>query len=255
MAGPKSARFLSRISIELVPRDVASLEEELQLVNKNFNSVRTVNIPDLARMELRSWDACILARRWFDHAIPHIRACDIDLSQPLPMVEGLKEHGITEVLVVSGDHTPGAPPVSGPRAVEVIRKFKAEHPGFKVYAAIDQYRSGMRQELLYVEEKRTAGADGFFTQPFFDLRLMEIYAELFRGLEIFWGVSPVLSERSQAYWENRNNVVFPKGFSATMGWHRDFASQSLEFARKHRGHVYLMPIRADIKQYLKGIVY
>lgn len=250
----KTARFFSRISIELVPRDTASLEADLQLVSSLFNGVRTVNIPDLGRLEMRSWEGCYLARRWFDHAIPHIRARDIELDQPLPMMEGLRSHGIGEVLVVSGDQATNREGASGPKAVEVIRKFKEEMPELKVYAAIDQYRTGLRQELLYIREKQAAGADGFFTQPFFDFRLMEIYVELLKGMEVFWGVSPVLTERSQSYWENTNNVIFPKGFSATMGWNREFTQQALEFARKHRGHVYIMPIRADIRQYLKGIL-
>ena len=43
------------------------------------------------------------------------------------------------------------------------------------------------------------------------MRYLEMYADLLDGLDIYWGVSPVLSERSVSYWRNKNNVIFPKG--------------------------------------------
>ena len=40
--------------------------------------------------------------------------------------------------------------------------------------------------------------------------LLEIYADILDGMDIYWGVSPVLSQRSVSYWRNKNNVIFPK---------------------------------------------
>ena len=49
---------MSEISIELVPRSVESLEQELARVREHFPGVGTVNIPDLLRFEMRSWQGC-----------------------------------------------------------------------------------------------------------------------------------------------------------------------------------------------------
>ena len=253
----------TRISIELVPRDALKLTEELRLVREKFASVNIINIPDLPRFPLRSWDGCVLARTLFPHTIPHIRAVDIHADQPLVMAETLQAHGIHEVLVVTGDPHPDQPPMS-PSAgqvekepstvLQMIRRFKKEIPGIQVYAAVDPYRQGFRQEQAYIQQKLDAGADGFFTQPFFDIRMMEIYAELLTETQVFWGVSPVTTEKSRLYWETRNNAIFPQAFSPSLAWNRQFAKQALTFARERQTHIYFMPIRTNVEQYLEGIL-
>lgn len=255
IAVKKQQRQASRISLELVPRDEEGLQRELNVVKDLFHQVNTVNIPDLWRFQLRSWEGCALAQSKFAHTIPHIRARDLDPDAPLPMAGYLQEKGIQEVLVITGDVDSKQGEVkTGCTALEAIAKFKRELPELKVYAAIDPYRAGPKEELAYIQQKLEVGADGFFTQPFFDLRLMEIYAEQLQELEVFWGVSPVTSETSREYWEKRNRVVFPRKFVPTLEWNREFASQALTFVRKLKGSIYFMPIRTDIKQYLKGIL-
>jgi predicted CoA-binding protein len=112
---------------------------------------------------------------------------------------------------------------------------------------VDPYRKNIREELDYIKRKKDAGADGFFTQPFFDLRLMDIYAELLEGSEIFWGVSPVTGEKSVNYWETKNNVVFPKDFEPTLAWNIDFAQKALAYTEKTNTNIYFMPIRTDLE--------
>ncbi len=243
-----------RIAIELVPRDKESLLNELNLVKKHYQAVDTINIPDLLRYELRSWEACSLAQSSYRSVIPHIRAIDINLDKPLPMAEYLIANQIQEVLVITGD-----PPqdmrwkIYPTTSIDVIRKFKAEIPGIKVYAGIDQYRESMRKEADYIKRKIQAGADGFFTQPFFDLRLMEIYTEILQGQEVYWGISPVTSEKSLHYWETKNNVVFPASFQPNLEWNIAFARQALDFTRQTQANIYFMPIRTNVDQYLQGI--
>lgn len=246
----------TRISIELVPRDAQTLRGELQLVRERFPAVSLINIPDLPRFDLRSWDGCLLARDHFSQAVPHIRAVDCDPSRPLPMVEALTGAGIDEVLVIQGDPHPDPdhPQFPDSTSLAVIARFKREMPGVRVYAAIDPYRTGFRQEYEYCQKKLDAGADGFFTQPFFDQRLMEIYVEVLSCCRIFWGVSPVTTPGSRNYWETRNRVLFPKRFEPTLAWNRAFARQALRFARESGTHIYFMPIRTDIAAYLDGIL-
>jgi len=245
----------TRISIELVPRTLEAVTQDLKCLQSRFSSIDTVNIPDLLRFDTRSWEACIQAKQTHAHAIPHLRAMDFDLSKGFPLAQTLIEHGIDELLLVTGD----MPQDMGKRVYDTnvlkfIHKIKSDYPQFKVYAAIDSYRSGIRQELQYIQQKREAGADGFFTQPFFDLRLLQIYAEQLPDDEIFWGISPVVSEGSKNYWESKNHVVFPRDFDPSLAWNTAFANQVLQLVRQRKNnHAYFMPIRLDLEQYLSNI--
>ena len=213
-----------------------------------------MNIPDLLRFDVRSWEGCRIAREYVARAIPHIRAIDFDLQKPIPMLNMLKEYGIDSVLIVSGDMPQDmGRRVYHTRCVDFIRYVKKNFPDLTVYGAIDPYRQSFRAELDYVQEKVDAGVDGFFTQPFFDLRLLELYDELLDNLQIFWGVSPVLSEGSKNYWETKNNAVFPVDFQPSMKWNAHFAREVLDFVYERGSSVYFMPIRASIEDYLGAV--
>lgn len=244
---------MKRISVELVPRDAEFLLTELESIKGRFPA-DTVNIPDLLRFDMRSWEGCHLVRKAGKEAIPHIRAIDIDVRKPLPMAEYIYENNITEIVVLTGDRPQDMSRKIYPStSVDVIRKFKQEMPKIKVYAAIDQYRSSIRNEIEYAMRKLYAGADGFFTQPFYDLRFMEIYAEQLRNTEVFWGVSPVLSENSVNYWEVKNNVVFPIDFRPTFEWNVKFAQDALAFVANQNSNIYFIPIRMKVAEYLAAI--
>ncbi|MFC4098164.1 methylenetetrahydrofolate reductase [Paenibacillus xanthanilyticus] len=230
------------------------MEAELELVHTGYAAINAINIPDLLRLSMRSWEGAAQASRRFGTCIPHIRAIDFNLKQDFGLLDVLDERGINQVLVVTGD-----PPQDMNRSVypttsvELIRKLKQARPAMKVYGAIDPYRDNFRGEYDYIQRKLDAGADGFFTQPFFDLRLMEVYHELMDGQEIYWGVSPVTSERSRNYWETKNNAVFPASFEPSLDWNVRFARRVLDYGETTGTNVYLMPIRVDLKAYLDGI--
>ncbi len=245
---------MKRVSVELVPRDEESLRGELELLKSYHGKINVINIPDLLRLPLRSWEGAGIAQDYFGTVMPHIRAMDVDLDRELSMKEYLREHRITEVLVIEGD-----PPqdmlhkVYPTQSTDVIRKFHEEMPEVKVYAGIDQYRSSMREELYRVRRKKQAGAAGFFTQPFFDMRYLEVYADMLRGMEVYWGVSPVMNSRSQSYWERKNNVVFPHDFRPTLEWSVDFTKKVMDFAEAKGSSLYVMPIKTNLEAYLAGI--
>jgi methylenetetrahydrofolate reductase (NADPH) len=243
------------VSIELVPRSLASLDAELRTITERFPALRTVNVPDLLRFPLRSGDACALARQTLPTAIPPLRAPAFAPDRPFVLRDKLAAAGLDSVLVVTGD-----PPqdlghrvhATGP--VDLIRHIKREAPELTVYAGFDPYRSGVRDELTYLQAKREAGADGFFSQPFFDLRLLDVWAELLAGDRVFWGVSPVLSPRTRSYWETKNRAFFPADFAPTLDWNRDFAARALSWARAAEANLYFMPIRVDLETWLGGIL-
>jgi methylenetetrahydrofolate reductase (NADPH) len=246
---------VTRLSLELVPRSLDSIAAEVAAIDAHFPAIDTVNIPDLLRFELRSWDACGHARRGVARAIPHLRAMDFDPDKLAPLLGHLDRHALREVLVVRGD-----PPQEPGRAVyptrshELVAALKRARPDLRVYAAIDPYRAGLRDELESVHQKRDAGADGFFSQPFFDRRLLDAWADLVAGEDVYWGVTPIAGDRSRRYWETKNRAVFPAGFAPTLEWSRRFAAEALAWARERDANLYFMPIRVDAASWLGGLL-
>lgn len=246
-----------RVSIELVPRDPASLQRQLDDTLSLGPAVQAVNLPDLLRFELRSWDAAVRVRalaaghgRTLD-AIPHVRAMDVHLDRPWKPGGALEADGVREVVVVQGD-----PPddmrheLSGASSLQVIAKLRRERPNWRIYAALDPYRQSIAAERDYALRKLDAGADGFFTQPFFDVRLLTTWRDLLPDVPVYWGSTSVTSERSLRYWVSRNRAVFPNGFEPTLAWHQRFARAFLEAARDSGARVYFMPIRVSISAWL-----
>jgi methylenetetrahydrofolate reductase (NADPH) len=137
--------------------------------------------------------------------------------------------------------------------IDLIQAIKKNRPKIRVYGTLDPYRSGVSNELERIFRKKDAGADGFFTQPFFDIRFMGIFRELLEGTDVFWGVSPVLANSRQSYWETKIQVVLPKGFQCTMDWNVAFAKEALKFARDTQTNIYLMPISIPIDSYLNKV--
>jgi methylenetetrahydrofolate reductase (NADPH) len=261
------------VSLEAVPRNRETLIATV-LAAEKFSPVGLINIPDLLRFPLRSWEACgILRELPFPAAnpgglglMPHIRAIDFDMALPFPHTGYFRDRGINRVLVIAGDPPglktgPGkteAPagqtrPAYPTETIPFIRKLRAEMPELEVYAAFDPYRTNIRYELDYLKEKEDAGVAGFMSQPFFDLRLLEIYAEYLEGKNVFWGVSPVLSESNRRYWESRNRAIFPRNFRPDMYWNVDFGRRVLNFCETRRFNIYLMPIKIDLAPYLQGL--
>jgi methylenetetrahydrofolate reductase (NADPH) len=244
-----------RISVELVPRNEAALLADAKTVRSVMPQVSAFNIPDLLQFPLRSWEACKVTRSILPSCIPHIRAIDVPPEDPISIGEAIVGAGLTEVLVVRGDLPRDMSHRTYPNSSEdVIRRLKLQHPHIKVYAAFDPYRGGFSDELTAVERKIDAGADGFFTQPLFDLRLLDIWAELLDGRCVFWGIAPVMGERSRAYWETTNRAFFPPSFVPSPDWNRAFAVDAIRSIQSLGGHAYLMPIRVDLAAYLKGLL-
>ncbi|MEN9359989.1 MAG: hypothetical protein RL095_1524 [Verrucomicrobiota bacterium] len=244
----------TRISIELVPRDAAALLAEASEARHVAPGVLTVNIPDLLRFPLRSWDACGTLRELFPQRIPHLRAMDFCEADVPALLAKLDANGVLEILVVQGDPPQDLRKIHRTKSIELIRWIHRERPEMIIHGAFDPYRAGVKQELDSCKAKIEAGARGFFTQPFFDLRFIEIYAEQLQGIRVHWGLSPVLGDKSRAYWENRNNAVFPRGFQPTLEWNRNFARQALAAIRDMDQDAYFMPIRCPIQDYLKEIL-
>ncbi|MGC5748624.1 methylenetetrahydrofolate reductase [Gluconobacter sp. NFX36] len=242
-----------RVSVELVPRSEEALLEDVSVVRKVLPSVDLLNIPDLIRFDLRSDDAAARVNRASGlSVIPHIRAIDIAPNAPLP---GAERPELNAVLVVAGDPLPaGSDRVVYPNtSAQIIERYRREAPHLDVYAVFDPYRRAPWQELEDVARKKDAGACGFFTQPLFDLHMLQLSMDWLRDDTVFWGVSPVLGERSRRYWERVNHVVFPKDYDDTLEGNIHLARQMLTLVREKNDNTYLMPLKVDLASYLGGL--
>lgn len=252
---------MTRISVELVPRSIEAVLAEAGGLAEHAPWADTINIPDLTRFELRAWDACAEVLGSISHpsggayrTIPHIRAVDFDPDQDLPFVATLLEHGIDEVVVISGDDGEWFRPSYPVDAVDVVRRLKGELPELTVWAGLDPYRQGIADELRYVQRKIAAGAQGLFTQPFFDLNLVRSWASVLpRDLPVWWGATTVTTPASMGYWRRRNLAAFPTDFQLTLEWQRNFAQSLIREACEMGQNVYLMPVRTSTADYLSGI--
>jgi len=249
------------ISLEAVPRDRDTLVNLAKAAHA-FPAINLVNVPDLLRFSIRSWEGCRIIRDTGREegllslsTMPHIRAIDFDINETFPLINYFLSHDIGRVLIIAGD-TPGDGPRHKTYSTEttaLIKKIRAEMPNLKIYAAFDPYRTNIRYELDYLQAKEEAGAEGFFSQPFFDLRLIEIYSEYLEGRNIYWGITPVLSAASRNYWESRNRAIFPRSFKPDLFWNVDFGRRVLDFCRDRGFNLCLMPIRVNLEAYLKGL--
>lgn len=245
---------MNQILLEVVPRDVPTLLSDVHYVKNNFSQISGINIPDLLRFETRSWVAATTIQSIFPNVIPHLRAIDFDIDHCDYLIEFLQKNNLSSVVVIKGD-----PPTDMSRkvypttSVKLIKKLKKEMSSLKVYAAVDQYRGSIKDEFDYIEMKIDVGADGFLTQPFFDLRLIDIFTEKLRGKKVYIGISPVITEKSQSYWESRNRAYFPSNFNLSMDWNVQFAKDVIRYCSDSDFNMYLMPIKIDLGVYLSGI--
>lgn len=166
----------------------------------------------------------------------------------------LVEADLNEVIVVQGDEPDQGLAAGAANSLELIGALRESLPDLGIFAALDPYRSSPCREREYAAKKREAGATGFFTQPFFDLRHQEVWADLMHGERVYWGLSPVLTNGSRRYWEQRNRAFLPQRFEATMDWNRCYARDVLAWAEEQDASLYFMPIRADLTEWLGGLI-
>ncbi len=250
------------LSFELVPRSPQDLAAQIAQVRRDFPGIQTLNLPDLTRFDVRSWEACEQARQSLPRAIPHLRACGIDLLDRegagrmgfSTLKQHLVEADLGEVIVVQGDDPDQGLADGAANSLELIRALRESLPDLGIFAALDPYRSSPSREREYAAKKREAGATGFFTQPFFDLRFQEVWADLMQGERVYWGVSPVLTAGSRRYWEQHNRAFLPRHFEPTMTWNRGYARDVLDWAQQEDASLYFMPIRADLTEWLGGLI-
>lgn len=244
---------MTRVSVELVPRNADSLMADVQTVRDILPQVSMLNVPDLIRFDLRSHDAAsLIVKQTPFEVIAHVRATDIAPDAPLP---GADRPELTSILVVAGDPPPaGSDRVVYPNtSAQIIERYRREAPHLKVYAVFDPYRRAPYHELEEIARKRDAGACGFFTQPLFDIPMLECCMDWLRDDTVFWGISPVLGDKSRRYWERMNHVIFPRDYDGTLDGNIAFARRMLGVVKQKNDNAYLMPLKVDLASYLGAL--
>jgi len=241
------------ISFEVVPRNTEALKVQLDFVKQHLHFVDTINVPDLLRLPIRSWTAGREIQRDTYRFIPHLRAIDFDLRENR-LEAIINDFELDTVLLVTGDPPPDrSHPIYDTHVLDMIAKVRRAFPEITIFAAMDPYRSNIKRERAYMQRKLDTGADYLMSQPFFDIRLLEIFSELLPSEKAYWGISPIVSDKSRAYWEKMNKVIFPSDFKPTYEWNIAFAKKVLNFCRAQGGNAYFMPIKIDLEKYFLEI--
>lgn len=240
--------------LELVPYSLDQIVREAETCLEKYTQLSGINIPDVLRIPIRSLDAAQVLLNRKIMAIPHIRAMDFEISEVVDRIGELKEIGLTHVLIVSGD-VPQDPTrkVYSVTPIQLISALRAQFPALRIFGALDPYRTTQEKELAYANDKLAHGADGLFTQPFFCEKEAQDYGEKLSNSELFFGVSPVLTDSSKKYWEEKNNVVFNDAFETTLEYNCRISKNILTVAKSMNQHSYIMPIKAPLDEYLSGM--
>jgi len=237
-----------KISFEIVPRTPQAFDDQYRFALSLGESINMINVPDIQRFDIRSWDTAKKINRNVHQFVPHFRATDFSLESG-KLFEIIEENELDHVLLVSGDPPEGMRKVHNTNVLDLISAVHKRFPKITIHAGFDPHRSGLQDECDYVFRKVDAGASSFFSQPFYDTRLIEIYAEHLQGIDTFIGLSPITTTASKNYWEVKNKVKFPNAFKAEYDWNINFSNQVIAMARDMDFNIYFMPIRIDLERF------
>ena len=242
-----------KFSFEIVPRSLPAFTEQYCFLQTLGAAINVINVPDIQRFAIRSWEIGKQIDADMYQFVPHFRAIDfkIDGSDLFRIIE---EHALKQILLVSGDPPEGIRrEFHNTDVVDLIRVVKQRFPSLKIFAGFDPHRQGLQAECDYIQRKVDAGAEGFFSQPFYDSRMIDIYIDHMQGLDTYIGLSPITSLSSMNYWQVKNKVKFPREFRPDYAWNIEFANRTIETACAAGLNIYFMPIKIDLEQYFSRL--
>ncbi len=241
-----------KISFEIVPRTPQAFEEQYSFATTLGESISMINVPDIQRFDIRSWETGAKINRNKHQFVPHFRAIDFSL-QSGGIFQIIEEHELDHVLLVSGDPPEGMRKCHNTSVLDLIKAVNQKYPKLTIHAGFDPHRSGIQDECDYIYRKIDAGASSFFSQPFYDTRMVEIYVEHMQGIETFIGLSPITTLPSMNYWELKNKVKFSAMFKPEYQWNINFSNQVIKMARERDFNIYFMPIRINLESFFGKI--
>ncbi len=237
-----------KFSFEIVPRTHQAFAEQYEFASSLGESISMINVPDIQRFDIRSWETGKNINHNKHQFIPHFRATDFSIESG-DIFKIIEENQLDHVLLVSGDPPEGMRKFHNTNVLDLIKSVRREFPEMTIHAGFDSHRSGIQEECEYVLRKVDAGANSFFSQPFYDTRMVEIYAEHLREVELFIGLSPITTKPSMNYWEVKNKVKFPMRFKPEYSWNINFSNKVISMASEMNFNIYFMPIRINLQDY------
>ena len=244
-----------KFSFEIVPRNQQAFDQQYQFVCSLGHVVSMINVPDIQRFDIRSWATEPYIDRNKHQFIPHFRATDFSL-QSGDIFKIIENNRLNHVLLVSGDPPEGIKnKLYNTDVLDLIRAVKQRFPDITIHAGFDPHRSGVQDECAYIQRKIEAGVSSLFSQPFYDLRMVEIYTEQLKDIEVFIGLSPVTTLSSMSYWEVKNKVKFPTSFQADYAWNINFSNQVIKMAHDNHFNIYFMPIKINLQDYFTQLTF
>ena len=238
-------------SFEIVPRNHQAFDDQYSFVSSLGESINMINVPDIQRFDNRSWETGKKIDRRTHQFVPHFRAIDFSLSSG-KIFQIIEDNELEHVLLVSGDPPEGIKrEFYNTNVIDLIRAVKQRFPNITIHAGFDPHRNGIQDEFLYIQRKLDAGASSFFSQPFYDLRMIEIYAELMKeqDIETYIGLSPITTLPSMNYWALKNKVQFPTAFKADYEWNIEFSNRVIDLGKEMAFNIYFMPIKINLADY------
>jgi methylenetetrahydrofolate reductase (NADPH) len=239
--------------LELIPSCLSTLQHTSQWAMSTFPCISGINIPDIMRVDNRSYTAAMALAQQPIPAIPHIRANDFLADDLVALCQQLQAAGITKILIISGDPASDGDP-NRHMDLATLNRLCTTLPTVQFYAGFDPYRQRLTDEYAYAKAKIDAGVVGLFTQPLFDLNLTRFLLKLDMKTEWHIGISPILTPASYRYWTQRNHVVFPADFEPTLAHNITIGRAIIDECHSHGYHNYIMPIKTDIVPYLHALL-
>jgi len=153
------------ISFEIVPRSLGAFSEQYEFVKSLGAGINFINVPDIQRFPIRSWEIGRLIDSSQYRFIPHFRAIDFKLNGG-EIFRIIEEYQLEQVLLVTGDPPEGLKrEFYNTDVVDLIRVVKQHFPQLVIYAGFDPHRKGLQDECDYIQRKVEAGVTGFFLSP------------------------------------------------------------------------------------------
>ncbi|MCK5889717.1 MAG: methylenetetrahydrofolate reductase [Methylococcales bacterium] len=244
-----------KFSFEIVPRTHQAFDEQYEFVSTLEKSISMINVPDIQRFDIRSWETGQKIDQTKHQFVPHFRAIDFSLSSG-DIFRVIEDNELNHVLLVSGDPPEGIKrKFYNTNVIDLIRSVKQQFPNITIHAGFDSHRNGTQDECQYIQRKIEAGASSFFSQPFYDLRMIEVYAEFMKkqDVETYIGVSPITTQPSMNYWTLKNKVHFPTAFRPDYDWNVEFTNNVINLGQEMVFNIYFMPIRINLSDYFGRI--
>ena len=130
-----------------------------------------------------------------------------------------REHAVSQVLVVLGDHEPEAP-VDSPTIREVVGMLREALPGAAIGVTFNQYAHDRDKALANLLGKLRAGASYVQTQPVFDAAAFAKDVRAIRegapGVPVVPMVLPLLDSAARSRIEKRLGISIPAPFAASI---------------------------------------